>query len=90
MGATGCRWVVRFWRWRPGVDRHDETADLADQQEEVWRRFPTEAMARAMGPRVVAAEPNATSPGLFDVMRGTPDRFSADGWSWEIAEEIRP
>lgn len=90
MSITREAWAIRFWRWRTGAVRDDGTADLVDQQEQVWRRFPTEAMARAMGPRIVAAEPNATSPGLFDLMRGTPDRFSADGWDWQVAEEVRP
>jgi len=89
--ATGeTAWAVRFWRWVSADARADETGDLGQQQREVFRRFPSEAMARAMGPRLVAKEPMATSPGLFDLMRGTPDRHSMDGWSWEIAEEIRP
>jgi hypothetical protein len=83
-------WAIRYWRWRPDVNREDGTADLVDQQQEVWRRFPSEAMARAMGPRIVSRDPDVTSPGLFDLMRGTPDRHSMDGWDWQITEEVRP
>lgn len=90
MGKRTEAWAVRFWRWNSEAARSDENGDLASQQHEVFQEYPSRAMALAAGPGLVAAERLATSPGLFDLMRGTPDRFSPDGWQWDVAEEIRP
>lgn len=81
-------WAVRYWRWNDGVDR-SEDADPDTQSTEIFRRYPTRAMAVKCGAKL-AADPNNMSPGMFDVMHGTPDEFSQDGWSWAVDEEVRP
>lgn len=90
MGSRkGDAWAVRCWHWKSSEARHEEDADLLDVQEEQWRRVPSEALAHHWGKKL-AAHPLATSPGLYDVMRGTPDRVSADGYDWAVVDEVRP
>lgn len=82
-------WAVRCWHWRSIEDRDDELGELGDQQVEQWRRVPSKAMAHHWG-KIMASHPLATSPGFYDVMRGTPDEFSMDGYEWAVDEEVRP
>jgi hypothetical protein len=82
-------WAVRCWHWKSTDAKYEENADLLDVQEEQWRRVPSKAMAHHWGKKL-AAHPFATSPGLYDVMRGTPDPHSMDGYDWAVYEEVRP
>lgn len=84
-----CAWAVRCWHWTSSAASRAEDADLLDVQTEQWRRVPSKALAHAWGKKM-AAHPLATSPGLYDVMRGTPDRLSVDGYDWVVDEEVRP
>lgn len=89
MGREKQAWAVRCWYWKSEAAKGEEDADLLDVQVEQWRRVPSKAMAHHWGKKM-AAHPLATSPGLYDVMRGTPDRYSMDGWNWTVDEEVRP
>lgn len=84
---TGDAWAVRCWYWKPGADR-DADVDPLDVQEQQFRRCP-KSMVHAIGQKM-AADPRATSPGMYDVMHGTPDDFSGDGYDWQVHEEVRP
>lgn len=85
---TSERWAARCWHWLPGIDTSEDD-DLAYQQKEQWVNATSEADAHRAG-RELAAHERATSPGLYDVMRGVPDARAADGWRWETHEEVRP
>lgn len=89
MTKTKEAWAVRCWHWKSEAAKYEEDADLLDVQEEQWRRVPSKAMAHCWGKKM-AAHPFATSPGLYDVLQGTPNRFSADGYEWAVVEEVRP
>lgn len=83
------RWAARCWHWRSEEAKHDEDGDLAYQQVEQWREAPNRALAHHAGKRL-SAHPLAASPGLYDVMRGVPDRHEIDGVRWEVEEEECP
>lgn len=83
------RWAARCWHWRSEEAKHDEDGDLAVQQVEQWRDAPNKGLAHHAGRRL-AAHPLATSPGLYDVMRGTPSAKARGEWDWEVYEEVRP
>ena len=83
------RWAARCWHWRSEKVRADEDQDLAVAQVEQWREAPNRGLAHHAGRRL-AAHPLATSPGLYDVMRGVPDPQEWDGVRWDVDEEVRP
>lgn len=85
---AGVSWAARCWHWKPGVDR-DADEDVLHQQDEQWRDATSEANAHAAGQRL-ARHALATSPGLFDVMRGVPDRREVGGVRWTVHAEVRP
>lgn len=82
------RYRARCWYWRKEVDRSADE-DLAVQQTEQWRDAPNRGLVHHAGKRL-SAHPLATSPGLYDVMRGVPDATEPDGIRWEVDEEVRP
>lgn len=84
MGKAKEAWAVQFWRWRDGVER-EEDADPDTQADAIFRRAPSKALAIAVGKKL-ARDPNNMSPGHFELQRGTPDEFSADGWDWQTIE----
>jgi hypothetical protein len=79
-------WAIRFQVWKPTVDRYADQ-DPATQQDEVFQRAPTLPLALALGRKLAAQEDN-TSPGHFDLMRGTPDPHGLSGWDWSVAESF--
>lgn len=83
------RWAARCWHWNSEEARAEEDGDLAVQQVEQFREAPNKALAHRAGKRL-AAHALATSPGLYDIMIGVPDRHELDGVRWEVHEEIRP
>lgn len=89
MGTKKERWAARCWHWRSEADKQDECGDLAYQQVEQWRDAPNKGLAHHEGKRL-AAHPMATSPGLYDVMRGTPSTEIPGEWDWEVYEGVRP
>lgn len=87
--STKTRWAARCWYWNSEAARAEEDGDLAAQQTEQFREAPNKGLAHHAGKRL-AAHLLATTPGLYDVMRGVPDRYEIDGVRWEVVEEVRP
>jgi hypothetical protein len=83
------KWAVRVYLWREGVDRSADE-DVADQQEEFWTPVKSLKDAIRRGP-TQASHGRIVTPDSFDVMRGTPDAYSAAGYDWRkvhVAEDV--